>query len=152
MATKIKTTLPDTLAQRVQVLRVKRQLTTAKMAEKALLEKDFIEEVEAGIQLFLSPVERQRMARVLKVDMRVLQEVEKSPEETGKSKDDDKPADDDYTILLFKIMQNPDAEYDCPKCQKPLVVRLFSRLDMNDDPVQALKIHCSQCLFRLSRD
>jgi len=146
-----KPSLPNTLAQRVQWLRLQRQLTVSQLAQKALLTIHLLEEIEAGIQLFLSPVERQRLARVLKVPTQTLLDVEKPPEMVGHSAVvEENISSDTQEVLLFRILQKPDASYDCPQCQQPLIVRQFQRLDVNDQPVTVLKIHCSQCLFRLN--
>ncbi len=145
--------LPDTLALRIQHLRIQRQLTPAQLAQKSLLTLEFVEEVEAGIQLFLTPIERQRLARILKVSSKTLLAVEKLPAPLKNDEDTEaSESSQSFELLLYRIMQKPDLQYDCPQCKSALVIKQFDRQDMNGDPITALKIHCTQCLFRLSRD
>ena len=71
-----KVVLPETLAKRVQFLRDQRDLTQRQLAQQAALPLQQIEDIEAGLELFLSPDIRQRLARILRVKANVLEEVE----------------------------------------------------------------------------
>lgn len=136
-------TLPSTLAQRVQVLREKRGITRARLAESAQVPESLIEDIEEGLTLFLAPAVRQKLARALKIKPSTLQQVEKTV-------DAPKPllSAEGVAHLLSEIEAFPDTQHDCPACGKPLVVRIFDRRDLEDRPIIELKIHCSGCLFK----
>ncbi len=143
-------TLPDTLAQRVRYLRDVRDMTQRQLAAKAIVDVDLIQDIETGIELYLSPAVRQKIARSLGVLSEVIKEVEKVP-----------PAEHHTVIeerqtksvgLLDAIQRNHKGNYFCPDCGGSILVRIFNRRDMNDDPIDAIKANCTQCLFRLESE
>lgn len=141
--------LPATLAERVRFLRERRYMTPAVVAMKARISLQTIEDIEAGIEMFLAPSVRQRLARVLNVRPSQIQEVEKPPETSNP----------EAPVLQRKgwnlheaILNDPDAPHSCPSCDAPLSVRLFERRDLQDRPLAVIKANCTQCLFRLSDD
>jgi transcriptional regulator with XRE-family HTH domain len=141
--------LPATLAERVRFLREKRYLTVEMLAIKALVPISMIEDIEAGIEMFLAPAVRQRIARVLHVRPTQIEEAEKPPE-----------INDAETPMLQRkggalreeIMRAPDAPFLCPSCGAPLAVRQFERRDLQDNPLLVIKANCTRCLFRLTDD
>jgi transcriptional regulator with XRE-family HTH domain len=141
--------LPPTLAERVRFLREKRYMTQEAVAIKAQIPLRTVEDIEAGIELFLAPAVRQRLARVLHVRPGQIQEVEKQPYSE---------APETYKLqrkglsLHEAILRDPDAPHLCPSCGAPLAVRIFERRDLHDNPLTVIKAHCTQCLFRLSDD
>lgn len=143
------TPLPDTLAQRVQFLRERRMMTPALLAFRAQVPLHVVEDIEAGIETFLAPAVRQRLARVLHVRSVDLAEVEKQLDYQSP----DTPSLQQKSLdLRNAILQAPQAEYACPSCQAPLAIRLFERRDLQDNLLQVIKAHCTQCLFRLTDD
>jgi transcriptional regulator with XRE-family HTH domain len=141
--------LPATLAERVRFLREKRYMTAEALALKAQLPLRTIEDIEAGIELFLAPAIRQRLARVLHVRPSQIQEVEKQPNYTN----DETPMLQRKGLHLHEaILRAPDAPHLCPSCGAPLAVRLFERRDLQDNLLVVVKAHCTKCLFRLSDD
>ncbi len=142
--------LPETLAQRVRHLREQQDMPPEVLAWKARVPLSMVEDIEAGIETFLSPAIRSRLARVLHVRPAQLREVETPPEEAislevpvlqRKSLD-----------LLEAIRQDPQGAFHCPRCQAPLVARLFERRDLQDQTFTVVKAHCTQCMFRLTDD
>ncbi|MEM0950980.1 MAG: helix-turn-helix domain-containing protein [Cyanobacteria bacterium P01_H01_bin.74] len=140
-------TLPDTLAQRLQFLRDERFFSVKALANKVQVDHKVIEDIEAGLVLFLAPALRQRLARVLHVSASVLFEVEKRNED-----DVEATAKNASLALHNAILIEPEAEHLCPTCAAPLIVQVFERRDFNDKPLMVLKVHCSKCLFRLTDD
>lgn len=141
--------LPATLAERVRFLREKRYMTTGLLALKAQVPVGLIEDIEAGLESFLSPAIRQRIARVLHVRPSQIQEVETPPEFN----------DAEVPLLQRKgldlraaILEEPDAPHLCPSCGAPLAARLFERRDLNDKPLIVVKANCTRCLFRMTDD
>jgi transcriptional regulator with XRE-family HTH domain len=144
-----KPALPETLALRVQYLRESLHLTSGALADKALVSESLIEDIESGLELFLAPSVRQKIARALRVRTVVLSEVEKPPALSVKPPT--LPEDSNFQ-LLETIYQQPDRTYFCPLCGAKLMVKVFPRRDIYNNPVKALKINCSQCLFKTSFD
>lgn len=141
--------LPPTLAGRIRHLREKRYMTPDLLAIKAQVPVGLIEDIEAGIELFLAPSVRQRIARVLHVRPSQISEVEIQPEFN----------DAEVPLLQRKgfslreaILEDPDAPHLCPSCGAPLAVRLFERRDLQDRPLIVIKANCTRCLFRLTDD
>ncbi len=141
--------LPPTLAERLRFLREKRFMTAELVAYKAHVPVNMIQDIEAGIETFLAPAVRQRLARVLHVRPAQIQEVEKPPE-----------VNDAETPLLQRkgldlreaILHDPEAPHLCPSCGAPLAVRVFERRDLHDKPLLVIKANCTHCLFRLTDD
>lgn len=140
-----KPSLPLTLARRVQHLREAMDMTQRQLARKSLVALAQIEDIESGIDLFLAPAIRLRLARALRVPLDVLQEVEKRVEEQEAFSQEE-------AHLLRQIAQKPDADYTCPRCQSPVVVRVFERMDMEGNEIRVIKAHCSQCLFQIASE
>lgn len=141
--------LPPTLAERVRFLREKRYMTPAVVAMQARISLQTMEDIEAGIEMFLAPAVRQRLARVLHVRPSQIQEVEKQP---NYSNPEAPMLQRKGWSLHEAILDDPDAPHLCPSCGAPLAVRLFERRDLQNNPLTVVKANCTQCLFRLSDD
>ena len=143
-------TLPETLAQRVRFLREQLYMTPEVLAWKSRLPLGTIEDIESGVEMFLAPSVRSRLARALQVRPGQIKEVEKVPDEKISI---EVPVLQRKSVDLLEDMRaNPDAEYTCPRCSAPLVVREFERRDLQDNAFTIIKAHCTQCLFRLTDD
>jgi len=144
-----KETLPHTLAERIRFLREKRFLTPAALALRAQVPLKTIEDIEAGIELFLAPSLRQRLSKILQVRPADIRDVEKPPSvpfsEIAAMQEKSK-------ILHEDIMADPDGEHVCPCCGASMLVRMFERRDLHNRPFLAMKANCTQCLFRLEDD
>ena len=149
MSRNLSSSLPATLAERIRCLREKRYMTPELLAMKALVPLSTVEDLEAGIEMFLAPAVRQRLARVLHVRPSQIQEVEKAP-----------PFDETEALVLQRksialreaILRDPEAPHLCLSCDSPLAVRLFERRDLQDNPLTVMKVNCTRCLFRLTDD
>lgn len=141
--------LPATLAERVRYLREKRMMSVEYLAHKAQVPLRMVEDIEAGVEMFLAPAIRQRIARVLHVRPSQIQEVEKPPRDEAP----EAPMLQRKGLGLREaILREPDAPYLCPSCGAPLAVRLFERRDLQDNPLTVIKANCTHCLFRLTDD
>ena len=144
MTQSAKSALGDTLAKRVQILRESCGLSQSKLAELANLPLSQVEDIERGLELFLSASVRQKLARVLKIKGSTLQAVEKAPEHVEPRLS--ASAREQY---IDEIIHYPNRSYYCPFCKATLDVRLFHRKDLEDNPLVEVKANCTQCLFRL---
>lgn len=140
------TELPNTLASRVSFLRNGRRLHIAELAYQAKVSLELIEDIEAGIETWLATTVRQRIARVLKVDPFILEEVEvknKLTEEFPKAP----------PIELIERMQEEILsgvkDIKCPLCGNKLKSWIQDGLDLNGLPIKSAKGHCTVCVFQL---
>jgi transcriptional regulator with XRE-family HTH domain len=143
--------LPLTLAERIRFLREQRLLTIPLLAHKVHLSSRQIEDIESGIELFLSPAIRARLAGALHVTPACIKAVEKIPDGVAPSLDSATSRSESLS-LYEAILIDPEANHDCPECCAQLRVQTFERRDFNDKPLLVIKVHCSQCLFRLTDD
>jgi transcriptional regulator with XRE-family HTH domain len=141
--------MEETLALRVQKLRESLYLTPRGLAQKALLSEDTVQDIESGLQLFLSPATRSRLARALRVRPEKLAEVERPfqppqyPDWTTEQRID----------FLQRLLEHPTQSHACPSCgHGPLLVQTFERRDLNNQPITAVKVRCSRCFFKLEHD
>ena len=137
------------LARFVQDLRDARDMTQRQLAAKAILPLNLIEDVEAGLVLFLSPDLRQRLARVLRVRPIALQELEcKPPNATLPVPRNSVSAQQALSALMMAIINDTEADHACPDCKAAIRVQSYERTDLKGRPMTTLKVHCSACLFR----
>jgi hypothetical protein len=135
--------LAPTLAQRVNQLREVRNMTVRDLANSSKLVLQRIEDIEGGMETWLSVTDRQLLARALGVEPHVLQEVEcRTSTQTNEvvySFEQD---------LSLKILEGQ-REIDCPNCGGPLKCSVQQALDMDGNPVRFPKAFCTKCPFIL---
>ena len=136
--------LPDTLARRVRFLREERGITPRKLGELCHLTEQQVDDIEAGLEVFLAPAIRNRLARALRVKPIKLWEVERHPPEHVMLGQDPEWQQN----FLASVLENPERTYFCPNCGEKLAIRSFDRWDLEDNPIISFKIRCTQCLFK----
>lgn len=150
--------LPETLAQRILFLREAQDMTQRQLAAKAIVPLNLIEDLESGLELFLAPSIRLKIARALRVKPDVIEDVEKKINPLQPHVEEDQATQSEEQMiwrskaLLKEIQMNPNKDYKCPYCESPLLIRQFERRDLDDTVLTAYKIQCSQCLFSGSLD
>ena len=137
--------LPKTLASRVNHIRNIRRLHIAEVSHQAKVPIELLEDVEAGIETWLPTTIRQRIARVLKVDPIILEEVEVKQEIQGVSKE---PPQELIERIQEDIISGV-VDLKCPVCNSPLKVWIQEGFDLVDKPIKTPKAHCSVCVFQL---
>lgn len=138
--------LPKTLASRVSFLRNLRKFHIAELSHEARVSIKLLEDIEAGIETWLPTSIRQRIARVLKVDPNILEEVE-----VKKNIDEDLPKEPPLE-LVERIQQDILSgikDIKCPICQNPLRVWTQEGLDLNEQLIKTPKAYCTVCVFQL---
>ena len=141
-----------TLAQFVQACRFAEGITQEKLAETAGLPLQYIQDVEAGIELILSPSIRQKLGRSLKVapsrflqfNARLYQQLADATSQSAIA------SSKSVEQLKQSINNNPTGCYNCPQGENNLVIRVFERRYLEENELFEIKIHCSKCLFRCS--
>jgi transcriptional regulator with XRE-family HTH domain len=136
--------LGSTLAERIQILRESNGLSQSRLAEEANMPLSQIEDIEGGLELFLSPATRQKLARVLKVKSSTIKAVEKEIDAI-----EPRLSEEARGHFIDEIVHFPNQQYFCPFCKSPLEARIFHRKDLEDNPLVEVKANCSKCLFKL---
>ena len=138
--------LPKTLASRVSYLRNSRRIHIAELSHQAKVTVKLLEDIEAGIETWLPVSIRQRIARVLKVDPNILEEVEVK-DKTSEDFPKDPPLE-----LVERIQEeilSGKKDLNCPICGSPLRAWIQEGLDLNEQPTKTPKAHCTVCVFQL---
>lgn len=132
--------LGDTLARRVFTLREFRNLTRRDLSKYSRLKEDRIEDIETGIETWLSVADRQMLAKALAVEPILLQEVESRP---------DLGANRMYQadIEIGKRILDGARNLECPSCGDNLQCRVEQGYDMQGNVIKMAKAFCAKCHF-----
>ena len=137
--------LPNTLASRVSFIRNARGIHILELAREAMVSADLIEEVESGIETWLPVTVRQRIARVLKVDPIILEEVEIKTESEDFHK---KPPLEILERVQDEIIRGV-KNIICPVCGNPLKSWIQEGFGLDGESIKSPKAHCTVCVFQL---
>lgn len=117
-------------------------MTTKDLAKSCRLSLERVEELESGLETWLSVTDRQVIAKALTIDPSLLQEVELRP-----------PGDEEnieaVTQQLIHSILSGNRELECPKCGASLHCRVVDALDIEEKPVRFAKAFCTSCPFVL---
>jgi transcriptional regulator with XRE-family HTH domain len=134
--------LGSTLARRVQALRDFRNLTAKDLGKRSRLGQKRVEDIEQGLETWLSTTERQLLAKALEVEPMMLQEVENRP-----------PAEDqnlaEATPRLVQAILEGARDLECPNCGGTLKCSVQEALDIEGQPTRFAKAYCMKCPFVL---
>jgi hypothetical protein len=134
----------STLARRLTFIREWRGMSKPALARESHFKIDRLNEIEAGMETWLSSSDRQLLALALKVDASVLQEVESRP----RLEPSDNPeifgaiVEDIKDSILTGVK-----ELECPQCGHTLRCRVQEGLDMEGRPMYRAKAFCTKCPF-----
>ncbi len=129
------------LAEYISDIREKRGFSQTGLAKAANLDLKTIEEIESGQILFLSTVVRQKIARILKIEPKILKHLEKEI-------NTEKISTEYIEELKIRIL-NGEKELVCPVCKNPLTVRIAKMYDLEDNLVLHPKATCTKCPFQI---
>ena len=138
--------LPASLARRVAELRERKNLTVKDLAQDSRFTKERIEDIESGLETWLSSTDRQLLARALAVDPYIIQEVETRPRLEESS---DPVAYAAMLVDLTDSILKGVKEHECPQCGNTLRCRVQEGLDIEEMPVYFAKAFCQKCPFIL---
>jgi transcriptional regulator with XRE-family HTH domain len=139
--------LAPTLARRLLQLREFRNMTVLDLAKLSRLGTDRIDDIEQGLETWLSTTDRQVLARALVVDPRLLQEVEKRAVIETDYRNEE-------SILLsqkqlIEAILNGARDLECPNCGGTLKCSIQDALDIEGQPIAFPKAFCVKCPFIL---
>jgi len=135
----------DNLAQFVFHTRENLGLSVSGLSKKCNLEEVLIQNIESGLETFLSTTIRQKLAKGLKVSLDEIKVYEKS---------------EDFNFVSSEILDNLREEIlnnsgnksyaaICPVCGAKLVTRIAKLYDLEDNLVLHPKARCTKCPFQL---
>ena len=138
--------LPKTLASRVSFLRNERRIHIADLSHQARVSIKLLEDIEAGIETWLPTSVRQRIARVLKVDPKILEEVEIKNKKIEMLYKD--PPGELIERICEEILEGV-ADIKCPACGSEMKVWIQDGFDLNENPIKTPKGYCKSCVFQV---
>ncbi|MBI1859064.1 MAG: helix-turn-helix transcriptional regulator [Candidatus Melainabacteria bacterium] len=139
------TDLPKTLASRISYIRNARGIHMLELSKQARVSIKLLEEIEAGLEIWLSVAVRQRIARVLKVDPSILEEVEVKIDLKDLPKE---PPLEIIERLQSEIMEGI-KDLKCPQCGNLLTTWIQEGFDLSEQKIKSPKAHCTKCVFQL---
>ena len=138
--------LAGTLSRRVSQLRESRNLTIIDLARSCRFPVKRIEEIESGIEVWLSVTDRSILSRALGVQPAVLKEVEAGPEDIQISSYGQPENDTDF-LAKEVLARLPNLA--CPRCGAILITSIESALDFEGLPTHFARAYCPVCPFAL---
>jgi transcriptional regulator with XRE-family HTH domain len=135
--------LGTTLAQRVKQLREYRNMTVKDLARWSRFPINRIEDIESGIETWLSSAERQLLCKALVIEPSLLEEVEVR----GFLNDSKQLEIVRYDLSQFVL--RGDSNLRCPLCAEPLQCSIQEGFDLEGDPIRLPKAFCRSCPFVL---
>jgi len=136
----------DTLAQFVYHTRENLGLSQIGLSKRCNLEPDMIQNIEAGIELFLSSTVRQKLAKGLKTSLDEIKLYEK--------REDfhffDNKNIEELKSLILENEGNRGFAPLCPVCGSRLVTRIARMYDLEDNLMLHPKARCTKCPFQIT--
>lgn len=129
------------LAQFVQQKRELLGLSPSGLAKKCHLDLAFIEQIEAGQELFLPVTLRQSLAKGLRCSNSEIKALEKNF-------DTEFISESVIEELREKILKG-EKNLTCPKCGSLLITRIAKMYDLEDNLMLHPKARCSKCVFQI---
>ncbi len=137
-------TLAPTLAQRVAQIREYRNLTVRDLSYLTRFSIQRLEDIEAGLETWLSATDRQLLARALTIDPRILQDVE------AKSNLGD---DSGRNVAILKNLGEQILtglrDLECHQCGSTLKCSVQEGFDLEGARIYLPKAFCPKCPFIL---
>lgn len=131
-----------TLAQRVLQLRDYRNMTVKDLAKLSRFPVKRIEEIEAGMETWLSASDRQLLAKALSVEPSLLQEVERRYTQLSE-------VPRSVMADLADDILHGARDLQCPVCGRNLRCSVQEGLDLEGRPIVLPKAFCTKCPFIL---
>jgi len=140
--------LAPTLARRVNQLREYRNMTVRDLAQISRFKPQRIEDIEGGVETWLSSSDRQLLAKALNIEPALLQEVE-SRMVAGQNVPESHMLDRTTSEQLATAIVNGARELECPDCGSPLKCSIQEGTDIEGHPIRLAKAYCTKCPFVL---
>jgi len=139
--------LANTLAQRVLQLRELRNMTVRDLARSTKFGIRRIEDIQSGLETWLSSTDRQILAKALTVEPAIIEEVEIRDHLSTGGQTTAVP--EAVMADLHRAILQGAGKFSCPLCGNELNCSIQHGFDMDGNPVQLAKGHCTKCPFVL---
>ncbi len=139
--------LAETLAQRVSQLRELRNLTIRDLAKSTKFGIKRIEEIETGLETWLSSTDRQLLAKSLSIEPALLQEVE--ARYSAENLINHSSVTSNIKSDLERAILSGNKDLHCPMCGESLKSNVQHGFDIDGQPIKLPKAHCTRCPFIL---
>lgn len=139
--------LGNTLAGRLQQIRAYREISQEELSQAIRFTVQRIEDLESGLETWLSATDRQVLAKALGVEPKILQEVEHKPnlpQNAGRRKE----VVEEMVTAIF----NGANELECPDCGNIAQCSIQTGFDLDDREIFFPKAFCLKCPFVLIAD
>lgn len=131
----------ESLANFVQKKREKLGMSAQGLSKKSAIELSFIEDIEAGKELFLPVTIRQKLAKALRCNPAEIEQHERTLNE--------KIVKTEVVEDIKKMILSGEEDILCPMCGNLLVTRIAELYDLEDHLIRTPKAHCSKCVFQI---
>ncbi len=135
-----------TLAQFVSETREKAGFSQSGLAKRCNLAIEDIQNIESGIELFLSSTVRQKLAKGLKATLSEIKLYEKQQDFHFSDKRDV----EDLKALILENENNKGFVLLCPVCGSKLITRIAKLYDLEDNLMLHPKARCTKCPFQIT--
>lgn len=139
--------LAPTLARRLSQLREFRNMTVRDLARISRFSTERIDDIEQGLETWLSTTDRQILAKALTVEPMLLQEVERRAKMTTEHYDE-QIVEMAQKHLADAILSGS-RDLECPNCGGTLKCSVQEGLDIDQQPIRFPKAFCVKCPFIL---
>ena len=140
--------LAPTLARRIVQVREFRNMTVLDLALLANFSIKRVEDLESGLETWLSSTDRQRLAKALSVEPTLLKEVEQRHSEIAPLPESHM-LDAETAEKLSRDILDGVENLKCPDCGSPLKTNVIDGFDMDGFPTQFAKAFCVKCPYVL---
>lgn len=139
--------LGSTLARRVSQFRQHRELSIPELAERTRFSVQRLHDIESGLETWLSPTDRQRLAKALAIEPALFKEVEARSATSTAS--ESHMLDRESIANLTQAILEGERDLPCPDCGLPLKCSVQEGLDMEENPIYIPRAFCLKCPFVL---
>lgn len=139
----VRDNLAPTLAQRLNQLRTLRNMTVKDVAKACRFTVQRVEDLESGLELWLSATDRQLLANALAIEPQVLLDVE-SKASTNQVKESAAYNQQKARTVRDNILEG-EKNIECPNCGGTLKCSIQDGLDIEGRPIIFAKAFCLNC-------
>jgi transcriptional regulator with XRE-family HTH domain len=137
--------LGSTLARRIWQLRDVRNMTVRDLAKASRFSVERIDDIEQGLETWLSSTDRQVLAKALNVEPILLQEVERRAKINAENYDQ-QLVTAHHDRLAESILSGA-RDLECPNCGGTLKCTVQEGWDLHQKPICFPKAFCLSCPF-----
>jgi hypothetical protein len=138
--------LKPTLAGRVNQIREFRNLTIRDLSKDTRFTTSRIEDIESGLETWLSSADRQILATALRIDPQILKDVEVRAVE-----EEPTVTEVPHAVLedLADAVLHGERDIPCPRCKTTLNCSIQEGIDLENNQIFLPMAYCPKCPFVL---